>query len=134
MNEFRWPIRVYYEDTDAGGVVYHAGYVRWFERARTEWLRSLGWSLAEVAREQGVLFSVVDLQIHYHRPARLDDLLEVVCTARVSGGASIEFDQRLLRGDELLASGKVMVASIDAASFRPRRLPSDMRERFANGV
>lgn len=131
MNEFRWPVRVYYEDTDAGGVVYHAGYVRWFERARTEWLRSLGWSLAQVAEEQKVLFSVVSMDVRYHLPARLDDLLEVLTRPRLAGGASLEFDQQVLRDGRLLASGAVLVACVDADTFKPRRLPAAFRARLA---
>jgi acyl-CoA thioester hydrolase len=131
MSEFRWPVRVYYEDTDAGGVVYHAGYVRWFERARTEWLRSLGWSLARVAEEQKVLFSVVSMDVRYHLPARLDDLLEVVTRPQLGGGASLEFEQQVLRDGQLLASGRVLVACVDAVTFKPRRLPTEFRTRIA---
>jgi acyl-CoA thioester hydrolase len=130
MSEFRWPVRVYWEDTDAGGVVYHASYVRYFERGRSEWLRALGWSQAHLAEEQKVLFSVVNLQIHYHSPARLDDLLEVVTQPRLAGGASLEFVQQLQRNGEVLASGTVRVACVDAASFKPRRLPVALRERI----
>lgn len=131
MSEFRWPIRVYWEDTDAGGVVYHASYIRYFERGRTEWLRALGWSQAQLAEEQKVLFSVVNLQIQYHRPARLDDLLESVTNTRIAGGASLQFDQQLQRDGEVLASCAVLVACVDAASFRPRRLPLALRTRIA---
>jgi acyl-CoA thioester hydrolase len=131
VSEFRWPVRVYWEDTDAGGVVYHASYIRYFERARSEWMRALGWSQAQLAEEQKVLFSVVNLQIHYHRPARLDDLLEVVTHARIAGGATLEFDQQLLRDGNVVASGSVLVACVHAASFKPRRLPPTLRARIA---
>jgi acyl-CoA thioester hydrolase len=130
MSEHCWPVRVYWEDTDGGGVVYHASYIRYFERGRTEWLRALGWSQAQLAEEQKVLFSVVNLQIHYHRPARLDDLLEIVTRPRVAGGASLQFDQQLRRDTELVASCTVLVACVDAAGFRPRRLPSAVRARI----
>jgi acyl-CoA thioester hydrolase len=130
MSEFLWPVRVYWEDTDAGGVVYHASYIRYFERSRSEWLRALGLSQAQLAEEQKVLFSVVHLQIHYHRPARLDDLLEVVTRARTAGGASLEFDQQLRRDGDVVAGGSVLVACVDAASFKPRRLPATLRERM----
>jgi acyl-CoA thioester hydrolase len=122
--EFRWPVRVYYEDTDAGGVVYHTGYIRYFERARTEWLRALGYSQQRLAQEEGVLFTVVDLAIRFRRPARLDDLLEVVTTAEVAG-ASVNFRQAVHGTDgTVLADGEVRVACVDAVRFRPRRLPS----------
>ncbi len=121
--EFRWPIRVYYEDTDAGGVVYHTGYIRYFERARTEWLRSLGYSQQRLVQEENVLFTVVDLAIHYRRPARLDDLLDIVTRAE-AGGASVLFSQAALGpAGEVLAEGQVRVACVDAKTFRPRRLP-----------
>jgi acyl-CoA thioester hydrolase len=122
-HEFRWPVRVYYEDTDAGGVVYHTGYIRYFERARTEWLRALGYSQQRLVQEEGVLFTVVDLAIHYRKPARLDDLLEVMTRAEASR-ASVLFRQSAHGpGGELLADGEVRVACVDAAGFRPRRLP-----------
>ncbi len=123
MSEFRWTVRVYYEDTDAGGVVYHTGYIRFFERARTEWLRALGFSLHQLAEEKRVLFTVVDLAIRYRRPARLDDLLEVVSRARVAG-ASVLFEQAVQAQDgQVLAEGEVRVACVDAQSFRPQRMP-----------
>jgi acyl-CoA thioester hydrolase len=132
MSEFSWPVRVYYEDTDAGGVVYHAGYLRYFERSRTEWLRSLGCSQAQLAKEQSVVFTVVSLEIQYHKPARLDELLQVVTRPQRAGGASMQFEQQLLRGDcEVLASGKVLVACVDALSFKPRRLPAALRARIS---
>jgi len=122
--EFRWPVRVYYEDTDAGGVVYHTGYIRYFERARTEWLRGLGYSQQRLVQEEGVLFTVVDLAIHYRRPARLDDLLDIVSHAEVAG-ASVLFNQAAQGPDgTLLAEGRIRVACVDARSFRPRRLPA----------
>jgi acyl-CoA thioester hydrolase len=125
--EFRWPVRVYYEDTDAGGVVYHTGYIRYFERARTEWLRALGYSQQRLIQEEGVQFTVVDLQIHYHRPARLDDLLEVVTRAEAAR-AAVTFQQAVQGpGGELLAEGQVRVACVGAGDFRPRRLPDWIR-------
>jgi acyl-CoA thioester hydrolase len=114
---------VYYEDTDAGGVVYHTGYIRYFERARTEWLRSLGFSQQRLVQEENVLFTVVDLAIHYRRPARLDDLLEIITRAEIAG-ASVLFKQAAQGPDgQLLAEGEVRVACVDARTFRPRRLP-----------
>jgi acyl-CoA thioester hydrolase len=131
MSEFRWPVRVYWEDTDAGGVVYHASYIRYLERGRSEWLRALGWSQAQLAEEEKVLFSVVSLQIRYQQPARLDDLLDVVTQPRIAGGASLQFDQQVQRNGEVVARGAVLIACVDAASFRPRRLPAALRARIA---
>lgn len=130
MSEFSWPLRVYYEDTDAGGVVFHAGYVRFFERGRTEWLRSLGYSQARLVADEGVLFSVVNLDIHFQKPARLDDQLQVVTRAQRAGGASVRFEQEIRRGSEQLAQGSVLVACVDAQSFKPRRLPAAIGARI----
>jgi acyl-CoA thioester hydrolase len=131
VSEFRLPVRVYYEDTDAGGVVYHTGYIRYFERARTEWLRSLGYSQQQLAEEAGVLFTVVELTMRYLKPARLDDLLEVVARATITGGASVGFEQEVRNGaGELLAEGQVRVACVTPGSLRPRRLPPELAARM----
>jgi acyl-CoA thioester hydrolase len=122
-----WAVRVYYEDTDAGGVVYHAGYLRYLERARTEWLRQLGYSQARLKQEESLLFTVVSMQMEFLRPARLDDLLSVRSDALLSGGASVGFSQQVLRGEEILLTAQVKVACLDAGSFRPRRLPAALR-------
>jgi len=118
-----WPVRVYVEDTDFGGVVYYANYLRWFERARTEWLRSKGHSQAALVRDRGIVFSVVSVQVDYRRPARLDDALTVTCEPRADGRASLRFAQRILRGTELLAQADIRVACLAAGSLRPTRLP-----------
>lgn len=132
MKPFTLPVRVYYEDTDAGGVVYHTGYIRFFERARTEWLRALGYSQKSLAEEVGVLFTVVDLTVRYLKPARLDDLLQVEALPQPAGGASIAFTQQVTNaGGELLAEGQVRVACVDAQTMKPRRLPRDLLARMA---
>mgnify|MGYP006290192203 CR=1 FL=1 len=134
MTDFNWPLRVYYEDTDAGGVVYHANYLRFFERARTEWLRQLGYSQAQLAREQDLLFAVVDLQVQFHAPARLDDVLRVRSQVRLAGGASVVFTQELWRdagAPQRLASATVRVACLQPGSLRPRRLPDTLREELS---
>jgi acyl-CoA thioester hydrolase len=130
VSQFRWPVRVYYEDTDAGGVVYHTGYIRFMERARTEWLRAEGLSQVRLMAED-VMFSVVSLEVAFRKPARLDDLLQVVSRVSLAGGASVQFEQDILRDDgQLLAQGKVLVACIGARNFRPRRLPDILRARL----
>ena len=127
-----WPVRVYYEDTDAGGVVYHAGYLRFLERARTEWLRSLGYSQARLKAEESLVFTVVSMQLEFLKPARLDDLLCVRSRAALSGGASVTFEQEILRGDsERILAAQVRVACLDASEFRPRRLPAALRASLA---
>ena len=125
--------RVYYEDTDAGGVVYHANYLRFLERARTEWLRHLGWSQQQLAGEAGVLFVVVSANTRFLSPARLDDLLEVRSTVQVTGAASVEFEQQIFRmmaEPVQLVSATVRVACLDATSYRPCRLPASLRKEF----
>lgn len=132
MRSSEWPVRVYYEDTDAGGVVYHARYLHFLERARTEVLRELGQFHARLIEEESLLFSIVDLQIRYLKPARLDDLLCVRTSTRLTGGASLAFTQTILRGaDELLTAAEVRVACLDARSMKPRRLPESLRGIFA---
>lgn len=130
MSPFRWASRVYWEDTDAGGIVYYGNYLRFLERARTEWLRSLGFSQSKLAEDPGVLFAVVSLNIDYRRPARLDDELLTSCEPAVEGAATIRFAQRIYRGtgseptrDGLLVEASVRVACIDARTLRPKRLP-----------
>ena len=123
-----WKVRVYYEDTDAGGVVYHAGYLRYLERARTEWLRTLGYSQAVMKEENSLVFTVVSLQLDFLRPAKLDDLLVVRSQALSAGGASVQFAQEIWRDDAVLLRGQVRVACLDARSFRPQRLPASLRE------
>ncbi|MEO8306810.1 MAG: tol-pal system-associated acyl-CoA thioesterase [Pseudomonadota bacterium] len=127
---FEWPVRVYYEDTDAGGVVYHTSYIRFLERARTEWLRSIGYSQARLANDMGLVFTVVSLDIKYLLPARLDDMLLIRSDIEAGGGASMNFDQAIHRGEQQLVRGKVIVACLDATTFKPRRLPAAMREDF----
>jgi acyl-CoA thioester hydrolase len=130
LKSFEWPVRVYYEDTDAGGVVYHTSYIRFLERARTEWLRSLGYSQARLVEEIGLVFSVVSLEVKYLLPARLDDLLHVRSSVEQGGGASVNFQQVIHRGEQELVRGTVVVACLDASTFKPRRLPASMREDF----
>jgi acyl-CoA thioester hydrolase len=126
LTAFRWQARVYWEDTDAGGIVYYANYLRFLERARSEWLRSRGISQRALAAQPGVVFSVVSLQVQYRRPARLDDLIAISCAPAQRGAASLDFVQNIWRDGadaELLLSATVRVACLDAHSLKPRRLP-----------
>jgi len=123
---FEWPVRVYWEDTDAGGVVYYANYLKFLERARTEWLRSLGYSQQALASDPGILFMVVNLNLDYFRPARLDDALRVTCAPERDGRVTMRFRQQILRdtpGREPLVDATIRVACLDARSLRPRRIP-----------
>ena len=133
MKEFLFSVRVYYEDTDSGGVVYYANYLKFLERARTEWLRSLGYEQDQLRRDQDVLFAVTQVSLKYKRPALFNDLLEVRSTIAESGRASITFAQRVMLAQRdqqavesvELCGGEVKVASINATSFRPCPLPKE---------
>jgi acyl-CoA thioester hydrolase len=135
VSVFSWPARVYWEDTDGGAIVYYANYLRFLERSRTEWLRAYGHSQAALARESGLLFTVVSIQVEYRAPARLDDELEITCEPRAEGPASLRFAQSIYRTAPagaaraaLLLEAQVRVACVDAASLRPRRLPQFVRD------
>jgi acyl-CoA thioester hydrolase len=131
VSAFSWPVRVYWEDTDGGGVVYYANYLKFLERARTEWLRACGFSQQALAHDPGIIFPVVDVTIQYRRPARLDDELLVSCTAQRHGATAIRFMQCISRPGrgsavdaETLAEARVRVVCVDAGTFRPTRLPA----------
>lgn len=127
MNEasvFSWPVRVYWEDTDAGGVVYYANYLRFLERARSEWLRALGIHQAELAAQEDVLFVVRRVEADYLKPARFDDALVVQCRISEMGRASLTMVQQVLRGDEVLLSAQVKLACVSASGMRPAKIPS----------
>lgn len=122
--QFNWPVRVYYEDTDAAGIVYHAGYLRFMERARTEWLRSFGLELPAVREEHQALFTVSRMHIEYRRPALFNDMLNVSLALTRMGGASFLLDQRIHRSaEELLCRAEVRIACVDANTLRPRPIP-----------
>ena len=138
---FRVPVRVYWEDTDAAGIVFYANYLRWFERARTEWLRAHGHSQQELARTAGMIFTVVSLRVDYRAPARLDDELLITCEPQPEGAASLRFQQRIYRAGAavarshaLLLEANVRVACVDARTLRPRRLPDFLLEALAGEV
>jgi acyl-CoA thioester hydrolase len=121
-------VRVYYEDTDFSGRVYHASYLRFLERGRTEWLRRRGFTHRDLAESSGLAFAVRSLQIDYLAPAMMDDLLEVETSVTAVRGASIDFKQRVLRSNKELVSAEVLVASI--RDGRPARIPADLRRRL----
>ena len=135
MSGFAWAARVYWEDTDGGAIVYYANYLRFLERARTEWLRAQGHSQLELARDPGILFTVVSLAVEYRAPARLDDELQITCEPQAEGAASLRFAQRIYRGKpgkpHLLLEASVRVACVDARSLRPKRLPQFLVQALA---
>jgi len=124
MNDFEWPIRVYYEDTDSGGVVYHSNYLNFMERARTEWLRSLGFEQDELMIQQQCIFAVHSMQLNFRLPARFNDFLVVRSKLKKISGASLEFEQKIFRDDELLCEAVVKIACLDVNRFRPKSIPS----------
>lgn len=128
---FSHAIRVYWEDTDAGGIVFYANYLKFFERARTEWLRSLGIEQQAWREQTGAMFIVADTRVRFLRPARLDDLLSVDAAVREAGRASLTLFQQAWRGAELLAEGEIRIGCVDALTLRPRRLPDTLLERIA---
>lgn len=123
-------VRVYWEDTDAGGIVYHASHVRFFERGRTEYLRAHGIEQSQMmAAETGVFFAVRRMEIDYLKTAKLDDLLTVTTSTREVGGVRMVLAQRLMRGDEVIATALVTVVTV-GRDGRPHRVPADLRRRF----
>ena len=127
---FSWPCRIYYEDTDMSGVVYHAGYLRFFERARTEWLRAKGGQQAALKDELGIVFAVRHMKIDFVKPARIDDLIDVTVAVANAGRVSFTLDQSALRGGELIAAASVKVACLNAATFAPVPIPGLLLENI----
>ena len=127
---FEWPVRVYWEDTDAGGIVFYANYLKFFERARTEWLRSLGIEQAALREATGGMFVVSETSVRYLRPARLDDELIVTARLEEAGRASLIITQQadLKAGNALLAEGRIRIGWVDAAKLSPARIPSNILE------
>jgi acyl-CoA thioester hydrolase len=123
---YRHTVRVYWEDTDAGGVVFYANYLKFFERARTEWLRHLGLAQQDLRDRTGAIFVVTDTQVQYRAPARLDDELTVTVDLCTTGTASMTMAQQAWRGSTLLAQGHIRIGCVDGSSFKPRRLPAEV--------
>lgn len=127
---FQHRLRVYWEDTDAGGVVFYANYLKFFERARTEWLRSLGVGQQALRDTTGAIFVVTETSVHYRAPARLDDELHVTVALRARGTASMTIAQQAWRGPAgsgtLLAEGEIRIGCVDHGTFRPRRIPIEL--------
>ncbi len=127
---FSWPVRVYFQDTDAGGVVYHASYVNFMERARTEWLRTFGYSNAGLMRELGVMFVVRSLKLDYLKPALLDDMVNVTAGIKEIGRSRLTILQSVLRGEEVLTEGEVHLVCVDAKTFKPVSVPDVLRKHW----
>ena len=132
MKPFVWPVRIYWEDTDAGGIVFYANYLKFFERARTEWLRSLGVGQSALRESVGGMFIVSETSARYLAPARLDDELSVTAALEAGGRASLIIAQQARRGDTLLCEGTIRIGWVDAATLRPARIPETILDVLKN--
>lgn len=125
---FHHPVRVYWEDTDAGGIVFYANYLKFFERARTEWLRSLGHSQQQMVDTTGCMFVVQETTVRYLKPARLDDVLTITVDVRERGRASLRIAQQAWCGERLLAEGDIRIGCVERATMKPHRIPGPIFE------
>ena len=134
MAEFGWPVRVYYEDTDSGGVVYHTNYLKYMERVRTEFLRARGFEQDELLHRYGIIFAVHSLTVDFLKPARFNDLLRVTARVGGHGRASVVFTQAILRDTQntVLCRAQVKVACLDSARFRPTPIPENILVEIAD--
>jgi len=130
MSAFSIPVRVYYEDTDAGGVVYYANYLRFMERGRTEWLRDLGFELDELSLREGVQFAVRSANVEFIKAARFNEQLQVTVELVKYGKASMTVQQQIQRNNELICSGEIRLACVDVDSFRPKAIPAAIMEKL----
>ena len=130
QSTFTWPVRVYYENTDAGGVVYHSEYLKFFERTRTEWLRSLGFEQSELRTQHGIVFVIRSATVQYLRPAKFDDELQVLARVIKLGRSAFEFEQEIWRKDEKLVTAHIVVVCVHAEGFRPVSIPEHIRNKI----
>ncbi len=131
---FQFPVRVYWEDTDAGGIVFYANYLKFFERARTEWLRAAGVEQHQLREDTGIMFVVASTSLRYLAPARLDDLLTITVGPEPAGRASLVVRQRALRGDTLLADGEIRIGCVRAEDLKPQRLPDIVQSAVVKAI
>jgi acyl-CoA thioester hydrolase len=125
-HDFRHTLRVYWEDTDAAGVVFFANYLKFFERARTEWLRAVGFGQQRLRTDTGAVFVVADTSVRFVGPARLDDVLDISVRVTEAGRVSLTIAQEARRDGALLAEGTIRIGCVDAGTFRPRRIPNEL--------
>ena len=124
--QFSWPVRVYYEDTDAGGIVYYGNYLKFMERARTEWLRSRGIDVAELADTEQLMFTVRAIALDFLKPARLSDNLDVSVAIRRMRKVSVELEQAIVRAGDVLCTGQVRLACVDIDTLKPKAMPKTL--------
>ncbi|MCF6224770.1 MAG: tol-pal system-associated acyl-CoA thioesterase [Xanthomonadales bacterium] len=132
MSDFSWKIRVYYEDTDAGGVVYHSQYLNFFERARTEWLRARNFDQSRLAEDEDIVFVVRNMDVEFIKPAQLDNEVLVSVNLKHVGAASLQLSQTMIRvsDQQLLTRAEVRVACLTAREFKPTRIPNNLRKEI----
>jgi acyl-CoA thioester hydrolase len=130
IKKFIWPVRVYYEDTDAGGVVFYANYLKFFERARTEMLRAMGYEQDELIANEGIIFVVRSVLVDYLSPARFNEQLQVSADVSQAKKASLTFEQVITRGDDVLCKGIIRIACLDAQGMRPKAIPEKLLEQL----
>ncbi len=130
MNVFHWPVRVYYEDTDAGGVVFYANYLKFFERARTEMLRSMGFEQDRLMAEQKLVFVVRSVHVDYLKPAKFNELLDVSAAVVSAKKTSFNFEQTITRDDLVLCKGEVRIACVDLETMKPKVIPDNILKRI----
>ena len=130
MTVFHWPVRVYYEDTDAGGVVFYANYLKFFERARTEMLRSMGYEQDQLITEQKLIFVVRSVQIDYLKPARFNESIDVTAEVTLTKKVSLNFEQIITRDGDVLCKGNVRIACLDAETLKPKTIPEDLLQQL----
>jgi acyl-CoA thioester hydrolase len=129
---FAWPVRVYYEDTDSAGVVYYANYLRYFERARTEWLRALGFEQTDLAAQHNIVFVVRSINVEYLQPARFNDELQISVELDAPGASQINFVQRVMRGVDVISEARVRVACVSLATNKPVRMPKTLSAKLSS--
>ena len=126
MSTLVWPVRVYYEDTDAGGVVYYANYLKFYERARTEMLRELGYEQDRLMENEQVIFVVRSVQVDYLKPTKFNELIQISADIAKLGPASLTFEQEMSRDDEILSRAMIRIACLDANTMRPKEIPQEL--------
>jgi len=129
---FNWPVRVYYEDTDAGGVVFYANYLKFYERARTEMLRAMGFEQDELIAQESVIFVVRSVQVDYLKPAKFNNMLDVSAQLSIVKSASLTFEQTIMRENELLSKATIRIACLDAKSMRPKLIPDILKQALSH--
>ncbi|MDC9728206.1 MAG: tol-pal system-associated acyl-CoA thioesterase [Methyloprofundus sp.] len=131
-NSFQWPVRVYYEDTNAGGVVFYANYLKFYERARTEMLRDMGFEQDKLIEQESVIFVVRSVEVDYLKPAKFNEMISVSAELSLVKSASLTFEQIITRGDEVLSKAKIRIACLDAKSMRPKYIPDKLKRALNN--